>query len=268
VEGAVTALLCRTSDRIASTSEGARELALALGTRLGVEPRLVGTPGEPGDTRFDDDLREARGCLLEAGGQVEDALSDGRFPLLTTSDCSICVTTLPAVARLRPDAWVLWLDAHPDFNDPATTRSGFLGGMCLSAACGVWDAGFDGAAIDPARVVMCGIRDVEAGERALLDTTGVGLVERPSRLAELLSGREVFVHLDLDVLDPRVMPGLHWPVEGGFSDGGLRTLLAEVAEAATVIGLEVTDLPAPALARRVATMVEPLLPVPSAPARS
>ena len=40
------------------------------------------------------------------------------------------------------------------------------------------------------------------------------------------------MHLDLDVLDPRVMPGLHWPVEGGFSDGGLRTLLAEVAEAA------------------------------------
>jgi len=85
-------------------------------------------------------------------------------------------------------------------------------------------------------------------------------VSRPSRLAELLAEREVFVHLDLDVLDPGVMPGLHWPVEGGFSDGGLRTLLAEVAEAADIIGVEVTDLPAPALARRVATIVEPLLP--------
>jgi hypothetical protein len=51
-----------------------------------------------------------------------------------------------------------------------------------------------------------------------------------------------------------------WPAEGGFSDGGLRTLLAEVAEAADVVGVEVTDLPAPALARRVATIVEPLLP--------
>jgi arginase family enzyme len=63
------------------------------------------------------------------------------------------------------------------------------------------------------------------------------------------------------VLDPRVMPGLHWPVDGGFSDGGLRTLLAEVAEAANVIGVEITDFPAPALARRVATIVEPLLPM-------
>jgi arginase len=260
VEGAVSALLCRTSDRIASTSEGARELAVAVADRLGVEARMIGTPGDPANTRFEDDLRDARGCLLEAGGQVEDALAAGAFPVITSSDCSICVTTLPAVARQRPEAWVLWLDAHPDFNDPQTTQSGFLGGMCLAAACGAWDAGFDTARFDPARVVMCGIRDVDAGERVLVETHGVGLVERPSRLAELLAGRELFVHLDLDVLDPRVMPGLHWPVEGGFSDGGLRTLLAEVAEAADVIGIEITDFPAPALARRVATMVEPLLP--------
>ena len=203
MEGAVTALLCRTSDRIATTAEGARALAEALGERMRVQPRLVGTPGEPGETNYDDDLRDARGCLLEAGGQVEDALADGRFPVLTSSDCSICITTLPAVARLRPEALVLWLDAHPDFNDPETTPSGFLGGMCLAAACGAWDAGFDDGHLDPARVVMCGIRDVDAGERVLVETHGVGLVERPSRLAELLAEREVFVHLDLDVLDPR-----------------------------------------------------------------
>jgi arginase len=260
VEGAVSALLCRTSDRIATTAEGARELAVAVAQRLGVEARMIGTPGEPADTRFDDDLRDAHGCLLEAGGQVEDALAAGSFPVLTSSDCSICITTLPAVARQRPDAWVLWLDAHPDFHDPQTTQSGFLGGMCLAAACGAWDAGFATARFDPARVIMCGIRDVDAGERVLVETHGVGLVERPSRLADLLERRELFVHLDLDVLDPRVMPGLHWPVEGGFSDGGLRTLLAEVAEAAEVIGVEITDFPAPAMARRVATMVEPLLP--------
>jgi arginase len=260
VEGAVTALLCRTSDRIAATSDGARALAEVLADRLGVTARMVGTPGAPAETRFEDDLRDARGCLLEAGGQVEDAISSGRFPVLTASDCSICVTTLPALARLRPHAHVLWLDAHPDFNDPRTTPSGFLGGMCLAAACGLWDAGFDHGRLDPARVVMCGVRAVDAGERVLVETQGVGLVQRPSQLAGVLEDREVFVHLDLDVLDPRYMPGLHWPSEGGFSDGGLRTLLAEVATAATVVGVEITDLPAPALARRVATIVEPLLP--------
>ena len=55
------------------------------------------------------------------------------------------------------------------------------------------------------------------------------------------------------------MPGLHWPVAGGLSDGGLRTLLAEVGAVANVIGVEITDLPQAALARRVATIAEPLI---------
>ena len=228
-----------------------------------MQARLVGTPGEPADASYDDDLRDARGCLLEAGGQVEDALAGGRFPVLTSSDCSICITTLPAVARLRPDAYVLWLDAHPDFNDPETTPSGlprrdvparrrWRGPGTPASTTATSDPGARGHVRHP--------RPRRGRARPGRDRTASALVERPSRLAELLAEREVFVHLDLDVLDPKVMPGLHWPVEGGFSDGGLRTLLAEVAEAAQIVGVEVTDFPAPALARRVATIVEPLLP--------
>lgn len=262
MEGTVTALLCRTSDRSAGTAEGARSLAEAIAERLGVEPRYVGAPGEPADTHWQDDLRENRGCILEAGGQLEDALATGRFPVLTASDCTICLTTLPVLARLRPRAWVLWLDAHGDFNTAETSPSGFLGGMCLSAACGVWADGLtDEPRWDPARVVMCGVRDVDPGERVLLTTRGVGIVERPGDLAPLLAGRDVFVHLDLDVLDPAAMPGQHWPVANGLSDGGLRTLLAEVAAAANVLGVEITNLPRAALARRVATIAEPLMPI-------
>jgi len=259
VEGAVIALLCRTSDRDARGAQGAQALATELAARLGIEARIVGSPGEPRDSSWDDDLRDSHGCLLEAGGQLEDALAAGRYPVLTASDCSICVTTLPTLARHRPDAWVLWLDAHGDFNSPDTTPSGFLGGMCLAAACGVWASGL-GDGLDPARVVMCGVRDVDPGERVLLETRGVGLVERPGDLAEHLRGLPVYVHLDLDVLDPTVMPA-RFPAPGGLSDGGLRTLLAEVADAADIIGVEITAFAAPERARRVATIVEPLLPV-------
>jgi arginase len=258
VEGAVIALLCRTSDRDARGARGAEALAIELAGRLGGEARMIGSPGEPRDSTWQEDLRDSRGCLLEAGGQLEDALTGGRYPVLTASDCSICLTTLPVLARQRPDAWVLWLDAHGDFNSPDTTPSGFLGGMCLAAACGVWDSGF-GAGLDPGRVVMCGVRDVDPGERVLLDTRGVGLVESPAQLADILDGRPVFVHLDLDVVDPSILPA-KFPAPGGLSDGGLLTLLAEVGEAVDLIGAEITGCLAPDRARRVATMVEPLLP--------
>jgi arginase len=263
VEGAVIALVCRTSDRDARGAQGAEALAHELARRIGAEARTIGSPGDPRDGAFADDLRDSHGCLLEAGGQLEDAMTGGRYPVLTSSDCSICLTTLPTLVRHRPEAWILWLDAHADFNSPDTTPSGFLGGMCLAAACGVWDSGL-GSGVDPARVVMCGVRDVDAGERVLLDTRGVGLVESPAQLADALDGRPVFVHLDLDVLDPTVLPAT-FPAPGGLSDGGLRTLLAEVGEAVDLIGCEITGLLAPDRARRVATMVEPLLPpVPAA----
>ena len=132
--------------------------------------------------------------------------------------------------------------------------------MCLAAACGAWDAGFDGGHVDPARVVMCGVRDVDAGERVLVETHGVGLVERPSRLAELLAEREVFVHLDLDVLDPASCPGCTGRSRAASATAGCARCWPRSPRRREIIGVEVTDLPAPALARRVATIVEPLLP--------
>jgi len=257
-DASVIALRCRTSDRDARGARGAEALAHELAGRIGIEARMIGSPGEPREGHWEDDLRDSHGCLLEAGGQLEDAMTGGRYPVLTSCDCSICLTTLPTLVRQRPDAWVLWLDAHADFNSPDTTLSGFLGGMCLAGACGIWDSGL-GSGLDPARVVMCGVRDVDAGERVLLDTRGVGFVESPAQLADLLDARPVFVHLDLDVLDPGVLPAM-FPAPGGLSDGGLRTLLAEVSEAVDLIGCEITGLLAPDKARRIATIVEPLLP--------
>ena len=132
--------------------------------------------------------------------------------------------------------------------------------MCLAGACGVWDAGFEGPPLDPSRVVMCGVRDVDGGERVLLETHGVSVIERPSRLADALAGREVFVHLDVDVLDPSVMPGMAFPAPGGFSAPGLTRMLTDVARAATVIGIEVTGCPSAEAAQTVAPVVAAVLP--------
>lgn len=262
----VVGLLCRTSDRSPGGARGAAELAELLARRTGTSARLVGSPGTPRSSGWDDDLRDSRGCILEAGGQVEDALAGGRFPVLTASDCTICLTTLPTVARLVPGVRFLWLDAHGDFNTPGTTPSGFLGGMCLGAACGRWDAGFADR-VDPADVIMVGARDIDAGELAQLDLAGVGRVERPAAVADAVDGAEVYVHLDLDVLDPTVFPA-RFPAPGGLSADGLRRLLDEVSMAAgRIVGVEITAFDAPEdpqersrLAELAATAVEPLLP--------
>jgi arginase family enzyme len=191
-------------------------------------------------------------------------MTDGRFPVLLASDCSICITTLPTVLRHHPQARIAWLDAHGDFNTPETTQSGFLGGMCLAAACGRWDAGLGNDVLDPARVVMTGVRDLDGGERVELERAGVGTVA-PERLAGALEDEAVYVHLDLDVLDPDEFPA-QFPAPGGLSGGGLRELLGELAESSRIVGLEITAFEAPEdeeererLAAMVESVVEPLL---------
>lgn len=241
-----TALLCRTSDRTAEGSLGAVGLSALTGARQ------VGSPATPRVGSWDEDLRESRGCLLEAGGQVDDALSAGDRPVLFAGDCSIALSTLPVVVRHRPDAWVCWIDAHPDFNTPETTVSRFLGGMPLAAACGLWESGF-GAGLDPGRVAMLGVRDVDGPERVLLDTNGVGRPEGP----EALDGRPVFVHLDLDVLDPSVMPST-FPAPDGWTFERLAQVLAAVADGGELVGAEVTSAH-PAHVEQIHAVLAPLL---------
>jgi arginase family enzyme len=252
-------MLCRTAERAPGAADGTRALVRELAEQHDVRARLIGSPSAVREASWQEDLRDSRGCLLEAGGQVDDALAGGAYPVLVGADCSISLTTLPAVVRHRPDATVLWLDAHGDFNTPDTSTSHYLGGMCLAGACGVWDPGLGLPRVDPAAVVMCGVRDIDGGELVLLETHGVVRMTRPGLLADALEGREVFIHLDLDVLDPSVLPA-QFPASGGLSDGGLRTLLAEVAGACDLLGCEITGFATPELAELVATIVDPIVP--------
>ena len=242
----IVALLCRTSDPGPEGAEGTRELAELL------DGRTIGSFTDSGARRYEDDLREARGCLLEAGGQIDDALHAGEVPILLAAECTVALGTLPVVIRHRPEARVLWLDAHADFNTPASTTSGHLGGRSLAGACGLWATGFAGV-LDPARVVMHGVRDVEALERVALDRLGVHLATDATQLA----GLAVFVHVDLDVLDPDVLPS-RLPAPGGLTPDGLRSFLARVAASCDIVGAQITSH-VPGHAGMVADAIAPLL---------
>ena len=134
----------------------------------------------------------------------------GRVPVLAAADCSIAVTTLPAALRHRPDAKVLWLDAHGDYNTPETTPARLPGrhvpgGRVRRVGRGAGDT------IAPSRVVLAGVRDLDPGERQLLERSeatviGASAVETLVAVKNALDGAPVYVHLDLDVLDPEAFP--------------------------------------------------------------
>jgi arginase len=256
VSARVTVLRGRTSDRSSDGVRGAQALGEELAARLGVEAALVGEPGAPREARWEDDLRNGREAIAAAGAALEEALEAGVFPVLVASDCTVAIGTLAVLARREPDARVVWLDAHGDFNTPATTASGYLGGMCLAAACGRWDAGF-GPPLDPQRVVLSDGRDLDAAEREEMERAGLRPVPAAT-VAPAVRGERVFVHVDLDVLDPSEMP-FSFPAAHGMSHVALRALLTDLAAAADVCGVEVTSTASPGAAARLADMLAPLL---------
>jgi arginase len=233
-------MLCRISEFYPTA---VRELAEALG----VEARFVGTPEEPRRQHWSEALKEGRGCLLEAGGQVDDALAAGNFPLLISGDCSIALTTLAAVHRHRPDARVLWLDTHADFNTPETTKGDFLGGMALAGACGLWDAGL--AEPFPAdRVVLAGVGDLDPAERENLEGTGATVIgaglDTLVAVQNALDAAPVYVHFDSDVLE-------------SIRAEKLYDLLEAVADESEIVGVQLNV--EPEYLEGTAGALEPLL---------
>ena len=135
---------------------------------------------------------------------------------------------------------MLWLDAHPDFNTPETTRSGSLGGMPVAVATGRAlhrmraDAKLDPPLADE-DVVMGGVRLTDPLEQELLDASRIQQVSvddlrkaSPAVFAQLdrlnAAVDKIYVHIDMDVLDPREVMGHGNKVPGGPSSEELARL--------------------------------------------
>jgi arginase len=153
------------------------------------------------------------------------AVEEKAFPLVLAGNCNSSLGTLAGVGL--PDMGAVWFDAHGDFNTPETTRSGFFDGMALAVVTGrCWSElaatvpGF--TPLEERRVLLVAARDLDPAERALLDASEVARVVRGEELEAALerlseAARDVYLHLDLDALDPEEGRANSYAVSGGFS---------------------------------------------------
>jgi arginase len=164
-------------------------------------------------------------------------MREGRLPVVLGGDHSLAMGSIAGVARYAAEAgrkpFVLWLDAHSDYNTPRTSLSGNMHGMPVAMLSG--EPGFDDVfgeephgLVDPSCVHLFGIRSIDADERRLLQARGVDVVDM-RRLDEdgfALSIRRIIdrvgaangllhVSLDVDFLDPTLAPGVGTAVPGG-----------------------------------------------------
>ena len=179
-------------------------------------------------------------------GAVREARESGRFPIVLAGNCSTAVGTL---AGLPVGMGVAWFDAHGDFNTPETTTSGFLDGTAVAIITGrCWKqlAGTIGfRPIPDERVFLVGTRDLDSLEGQLLSESNIDVIE-PKKirtdLARTLHSvgqhvEEIYVHLDLDVLDSSIAAANSYAVPGGLTLDDVEYALSEIARESRIAAL-------------------------------
>ena len=178
------------------------------------------------------------------------------------SECTLVPPVLAAVREKHPGVALVWIDAHGDLNTPATTPSGFLGGMPFAQLLGwCFDDWRRQAGLEPAlpeeRAVLVGGRDLDPGERDNVDRSRLHEADDAAgALAALPPDAPLYVHVDTDVLDPSLTPDAGFPAPGGWSVERMRAELATFAQSGRVVALSICPSAPPALD---AEGVEPLV---------
>ena len=173
-------------------------------------------------------------------------------------DHSISIGTVSAVTKALP-VGVIWVDAHADFNTPVTSPSGNIHGMALAALVGDGDPSLTEIGgplprIDPAQIVMIGVRSVDPLERerlkahnvtvftmADIDEHGMAAIARQT-LDRLAAWDALHISLDMDSLDPDVAPGVGTPVRGGLTYREAHLLMEMLADSELVRSLDIVEV--------------------------
>jgi arginase len=161
---------------------------------------------------------EGTGGVAGINSLLAEAVAIQDRPVLVLAgNCSSCLGTLAAL----DDPGIVWFDAHGDFNTPETTISGALEGMSLAIATGHCHPELMARPVLEENVVLAATRSFDPLEAVRLRASKItfAAIEEVPRAVDLLAARveTIYLHLDLDVLDPRISPGVNFSEPGGIS---------------------------------------------------
>jgi agmatinase len=168
---------------------------------------------------------------------VSDVLMDKKIPVLLGGEHSVTLGAVQAVQAAFPDLTVLQLDAHADLRESYQ-------GTPFSHAC------IARRIQELCPLVQAGIRSLSEEEaifmkEGTIKTFSADLIlDEPAwidKICEHLTG-DVYITIDLDVLDPAFMPSTGTPEPGGVSWREVLRLVRGVAKKCRVRGFDVVEL--------------------------
>ncbi|MHC1548956.1 arginase [Phyllobacterium sp. K27] len=196
--------------------------------------------------------------------ETYDAMKSGSFPIILGGDHSLSMGSIGGIARYceeqNRELFVLWLDAHSDFNTPATSPSGNMHGMPLALLCR--EPGLEGVFNDephgfvkPENLHLFGIRSIDSTERVLLRERGIDVIDMRQidefgvapllrRILERVQKANGVLHVsfDVDFIDPSIAPGVGTTVPGGATYREAHLVMEMLHDSGVVCSLDVVEL--------------------------
>ncbi len=173
----------------------------------------------------------------EVERRMDTLFDDGKFPVLIGGEHSVSIGAIRSAAKRYPGMSVLQLDAHTDMRD--TYEGSPYNHACVMAR----------AKEVAGNVVQVGIRSTcmaEEGQNIVADNVfHAHVLKRRSDWVRDVLGRlapDVYVTIDLDVLDPAYMPSTGTPEPDGLAYRDVLDLLRAVAEEHHVVGFDLVEL--------------------------
>ena len=207
-------------------------------------------------------VRAIDGAVDGAAGETADGAAG--LPVFMGGDHALSIGSVNAMARRAGAAGrplhVLWLDAHTDFNTPATSPSGNVHGMPVAALTGEpgCDWLFEGVVrtvVPCPNIHQIGIRSVDPDERRLVAERGIDVIDMrridETGISRLLAGvletvraADAMLHVsfDVDFLAPEIAPGVGTGVPGGATYREAHLLMEMLSDSGLVTSLDLVEL--------------------------
>ena len=193
---------------------------------------------------------------------VNEVIKKDEFPVTLGGDHVIAIASALASINKYKNMGIIWVDAHGDYNTFATTQSGNLHGLPYAVITGYEKqllADFhNGNLYNPHNAVILGGRDIDELELPNITDAGVTLISTEDihkygaeamfkKAIEIASNGTDGVHIsyDLDVIDPKIAPGVSIPATHGINlDEAYKIadLISEKISDKTVKSLDLVEL--------------------------
>jgi len=177
---------------------------------------------------------------------VTSTARHGDRPVCIAGDCCTTLGVLAGLQQAGIEPVLLWLDAHGDFNTWATTPSSFIGGMPLAMLVGHGEQTMAQAVglhqFPESRVILSDGRNLDPEEEQALARSAVQHLIDARALPNhsLLTDHPLYVHFDVDIINPNDAPAVSYRAVGGPTAADLQVMFRSLAQTKQVIAVSMT----------------------------